>query len=198
MKNLLLILTLFLACDYPQTTVKIKHGKTIDTLIVNQDTLFAINKNQISQYDSVFYSLLKGNLELVYATKETDSTCKFINRKLTETIVAYRLSDDRINQRIDGLRDTTLTLLIKTGKLDSVKHTINLFFIWDKNQESDLAGYIFYYGNKSRQYIDSIDVGLVTNIGKNFCSDSSWFFSIAAYDTANNLSDFSDEVLWLK
>jgi hypothetical protein len=66
---------------------------------------------------------------------------------------------------------------------------------WDKNSESDVAGYKVYYGTASHNYQSSLDAGNFTSIeiddltpGKNY------YISIAAYDYSGNESASSQEV----
>ena len=66
---------------------------------------------------------------------------------------------------------------------------------WDPNQEPDLAGYRIYYGTSSREYIDFVDVGNVTTYRfDNLLADVTFYIAVTAYDTADNESDFSEEV----
>jgi len=69
---------------------------------------------------------------------------------------------------------------------------------WYENQESDLAGYKVYWGQASKNYTDSLDVGLndfalftpdIFNIYKDY------YIAVTAYDSAANNSNFSTEVL---
>ena len=66
---------------------------------------------------------------------------------------------------------------------------------WDPNTENDLAGYRVYYGTESRNYQTSVDVGLDTfKVVDNLQTGIRYYFAVTAYDTANNESDFSEEV----
>ena len=66
---------------------------------------------------------------------------------------------------------------------------------WDPNTEADLAGYRVYYGTASRNYQVNVDVGLDTSkVIENLQSGIRYYFAVTAYDTANNESDFSEEV----
>jgi len=105
------------------------------------------------------------------------------------------------------------------------KDTINIKVTWNPNTESDLAGYKIYYGNNSRSYqqkfnIIDIDTAIL-HIEDNFAiikfkayTDSASiqndtllvketcitdtilrYLAITAYDTADNESDYSNEVV---
>ncbi|OQX59725.1 hypothetical protein B5M50_02295, partial [candidate division KSB1 bacterium 4484_219] len=66
---------------------------------------------------------------------------------------------------------------------------------WNPNSETDLAGYKIYYGTQSRNYDKTIDVGNTTSYRITNLSDGlTYYFAVTAYDTANNESDFSEEV----
>ena len=81
------------------------------------------------------------------------------------------------------------TVLISDGVFGSdVKVT------WDPNQESDLGGYIVFYGTRSRMYAYNKDAGNVTECTITSLPDSGvYYFSVKAYDRAGNMSSFSDE-----
>jgi len=59
---------------------------------------------------------------------------------------------------------------------------------------TDLAGYKIYYGPASGNYVQNIDVGNVTLYTIKNLPDGKYFFSVTAYDTMDNESDYSNEV----
>lgn len=66
---------------------------------------------------------------------------------------------------------------------------------WDPNPESDLAGYILYYGSTSRNYTNAVNVvNATTNTVSGLVDGVSYFFAVTAYNTNGLESDFSDEV----
>jgi hypothetical protein len=72
---------------------------------------------------------------------------------------------------------------------------------WDPNTESDLAGYIVFYGTSSGVYDDCVDVGMGTLSGgaisyslTNLAKGQTYCIAVAAYDTSHNRSYFSNEV----
>lgn len=66
---------------------------------------------------------------------------------------------------------------------------------WNHNTEADLAGYRVYYGTQSQNYQTTLDVGLDTfKVVDNLQEGVRYYFAVTAYDTANNESDFSEEV----
>ena len=105
------------------------------------------------------------------------------------------------------------------------KDTINIGIVWNPNQEDDLAGYKIYYGNNSRSYqqkfkFNVIDTAILyiednfaiikfkaytdpasiqndTLLVKETCITDTIlrYLAITAYDTADNESDYSNEVV---
>lgn len=87
-----------------------------------------------------------------------------------------------------------------------VAHAGSAALTWNANSEPDLAGYKVYYGASARTgndpnictlcgYSASIDVGNVTSHTINGLTEGgTYYFSVSAYDTSNNESEFSAEV----
>lgn len=74
---------------------------------------------------------------------------------------------------------------------------------WRMNTESDLAGYIVYYGTASRVYgAMSTGVGLAgdgstgtpSRIISGLLDNTTYYFGVTAYDATGNESTFSAEV----
>jgi uncharacterized protein YfaP (DUF2135 family) len=63
----------------------------------------------------------------------------------------------------------------------------------DGSQLGDLAGYKVYYGNSSGNYTDSVDVGNIAGASVSTLTSGTWCFSVTAYDTSGNESDYSGE-----
>ena len=55
-----------------------------------------------------------------------------------------------------------LLLVVVLLSFTSLSCAYQVTFAWDANSESYLAGYKLYWGDESRQYTESIDVGNVT------------------------------------
>jgi len=68
---------------------------------------------------------------------------------------------------------------------------------WDANTEADLAGYKIYYGTGSRNYTTSEDVGNATSYTiTNLDEGVTYYFAAKAYDTSQNESDYSAELVY--
>jgi hypothetical protein len=68
---------------------------------------------------------------------------------------------------------------------------------WDRNTESNVAGYKIYYGTGSRVYNWFIDVGNVTSHTVTGLTDgSTYYFAATAYDTSRTESTYSSEVAY--
>lgn len=74
---------------------------------------------------------------------------------------------------------------------------------WRMSTESDLSGYIVYYGTASRTYsLMSTSIGLSgdgstgipSKIISGLLDGTTYYFGVTAYDTAGNESTFSGEV----
>ncbi len=68
---------------------------------------------------------------------------------------------------------------------------------WNANSDSDLAGYKIYYGNSSRNYSTTVDVGNVTSHRvTNLVADDPYYFAATAYDFSGNESAYSEEAVY--
>lgn len=102
---------------------------------------------------------------------------------------ADKMSNGKIFQKHLGV---TVFLLIS---IFSQTNAADLTITWDPNSEADLKGYKVYYGTTSRNYSTIIDVGNTTTyLATNLTDGVEYFFSVTAYDTANNESNYSKEV----
>jgi len=95
------------------------------------------------------------------------------------------------------LRNLVVTSLILFATLlfSSIDSVAQLRLAWDPNTEPDVAGYWIYYGTASRSYTYSIDVGNVTTYTlQGLTQGVTYYIALTAYDSANNESDYSNEV----
>ena len=66
---------------------------------------------------------------------------------------------------------------------------------WDRNIETDLAGYRIHYGTSSRNYQVHFNAGLnTTHTFSNLQAGEIYYFAVTAYDRAGNESSYSNEV----
>jgi len=84
-----------------------------------------------------------------------------------------------------------LALIVPAGTVHSAQVTL----AWDRNTETDLAGYKVYYGTGSRVYNWFIDVGNATTCTVTGLADgSTYYFAATAYDGSGLESVYSSEV----
>jgi hypothetical protein len=75
-------------------------------------------------------------------------------------------------------------------------YSAQLTLAWDSNTEADLAGYKLYYGTASLPFGNSINVGNVTAYTlTDIVQGQTYFFAVTAYDTSNNESSHSNELM---
>lgn len=97
------------------------------------------------------------------------------------------------------MRKTLLACIITTGSLVlSLGGTVyagDVTLAWDANTDSDIAGYILWYGTQSGSYITSIDVGNRTQWTLPGLPDGQrYYFAVQAYNSVRNMSLMSTEV----
>jgi fibronectin type III domain protein/HYDIN/CFA65/VesB family protein len=99
---------------------------------------------------------------------------------------------------IDQLRAVTARLLLIFALLAASTRSADagsLTLAWDANIESDIAGYIVYYGTTSGSYTSSVDVGNVTSYMMTSLADGQrYYFALKAYNTNGLRSPYSTEV----
>lgn len=84
-----------------------------------------------------------------------------------------------------------LCILILTGNAYPAQVTL----LWDPVTHPDLAGYKIHYGNCSRNYVVTTDVGNQTSCTITDLVDTEpYYFAATAYDIYGNESDYSNEV----
>lgn len=90
-----------------------------------------------------------------------------------------------------GLEDLAPPPPIIPVQVPSTEVTIE----WEKNQETDLAGYVLYYGAASRKYNRMVLTGMRRAVTvQNLQPHTQYFFAVTAYDTSGNESPLSSEV----
>jgi hypothetical protein len=69
---------------------------------------------------------------------------------------------------------------------------------WDANTEADLAGYVIYYGTQSGSYPFSKDLDKNTTdcLVTDLTEGQTYYFAATAYDTSNNHSGYSEELVY--
>jgi hypothetical protein len=88
-----------------------------------------------------------------------------------------------------------LALLFLLGSLLQVLGDQSVTLAWNPNPEPDVSGYIVYYGNASRHYPYSTNVGNVTTATVYGLNEGlTYYFAVTATNTSGLESDFSNEV----
>ena len=73
-------------------------------------------------------------------------------------------------------------------------HSAQVSLTWDRNTETDIAGYRVYYGTTSRAYNWFVDVGNTTTFTVTGLTDgATYYFAATAYDTSHLESTYSVE-----
>lgn len=106
-----------------------------------------------------------------------------------------------IFKRCVMIRYILFFLLVFFSLLNGTDNRIDYVLVsWQENSESDLAGYFVHWGKGSRQYSDSVDVGLNDELllKKVLSYNVEYFFSVTAYDTAGNMSGYGEEAEFIK
>ena len=68
---------------------------------------------------------------------------------------------------------------------------------WDPTEDPNVAGYRIYYGTKSQDYANCIDVGNVTNATvTGLAAGTTYYFAATTYDIYGNESDYSNETTY--
>lgn len=82
-------------------------------------------------------------------------------------------------------------LLCSVGIVHAAQATLE----WNAVTHPDVAGYMVYYGNCSRDYNESVDVGNWTSVTiAELEEDEIYYFAVTAYSVYGEESEFSNEV----
>jgi fibronectin type 3 domain-containing protein len=73
--------------------------------------------------------------------------------------------------------------------------TTSVTLAWDRNRETDIAGYNVYYGRASGDYTRLVTVTNPTAMIA-VKGSKTLYFAVTAYDTDGLESEFSEEVHW--
>ena len=76
-----------------------------------------------------------------------------------------------------------------------IAHAAQVTLEWNAVTHPDVAGYMVYYGNCSRDYDESVDVGNWTMVTiAELEEDEIYYFAVTAYSIYGEESEFSNEV----
>ncbi len=85
-------------------------------------------------------------------------------------------------------------IVIFTALLPTLGIGASLKVTWNANTETDLSGYIVYYGTKSNTYEQADDIGKATSYQINNVQGGTYYYvSLTAYDSSGNESAKSGE-----
>jgi hypothetical protein len=71
----------------------------------------------------------------------------------------------------------------------------NITLTWDKNTETDLAGYVVYTGTASGSYTETLDVGNMNSVDISGLQEgATYYYAAKAYNTSGLYSEYSNEV----
>ena len=98
-------------------------------------------------------------------------------------------------RNLSGLIGLALALFLVSFPSPACAAQVTL--AWDSNDESDVAGYIVYYGTQSRYYDYDVDVGNYDSVTiSGLIEDVMYYFAVTAYDDEGNESGFSAEITY--
>jgi hypothetical protein len=88
-----------------------------------------------------------------------------------------------------------ILLLVSLLFAVSAQSASTLTLAWDRNPETNIAGYKLYYGQTSGSYSTAVNVGNTTTVTiTNLAHGGSWFFAVTAYNSLGVESDYSSEL----
>ncbi len=82
--------------------------------------------------------------------------------------------------------------LVITGSADGAGVNVTLY--WDRNAESDIAGYRIHYGTLSAPYSKLVDVQTTSAKIPNLVAGTTYIFAVSAYNTAGVESAYSSPI----
>jgi hypothetical protein len=102
--------------------------------------------------------------------------------------------DERVRYGTTPLSSCLISALIA---LPTLVQASTLTIAWDANTESNIGGYLVFFGTRSGNYDGYVDVGGATAVVMNAAdSTKTYYFAVAAYSTSGLRSALSAEVSW--
>jgi hypothetical protein len=116
-------------------------------------------------------------------------------RTTTDSVIYFSFTNDYRNRETGADLNLRLrTVTFRPVTIDTFTTEDSITVLWDPNDEPDLAGYRVRYRAYGRPYSNPIDVQKETRYRPLLSPDSVYYFSVSAYDTAGNPSEYSKEV----
>jgi hypothetical protein len=102
--------------------------------------------------------------------------------------------DDPVRYRSTALWSCLISALMA---LPTLAQASTVTIAWNANTESNIGGYLVFFGNRSGSYDGYVDVGGATTAVMNAAdSTKTYYFAVAAYSTSGLRSALSAEVSW--
>ena len=110
-------------------------------------------------------------------------TCKFLRESKA------------FHSSLSSLLNSTLLAFWGILICTAISHAAQITLEWDANSEPNISGYNVYYGNASRDYDVTLDVGNWTSVTIADLEDSeAYYFAVTAFNTDGDESGYSSEV----
>lgn len=102
--------------------------------------------------------------------------------------------DDPVRYRSTSLWSCLISALVA---LPTLAQASTVTIAWNANTESNIGGYLVFFGTRSGNYDGYVDVGAATTAVMNAAdSTKTHYFAVAAYTTSGLRSALSAEVTW--
>jgi Putative Ig domain/Glucodextranase, domain B len=111
--------------------------------------------------------------------------------------VAQQSDESSCDVRIRHGATALWSCLISALMLPTLAQASTVTIAWNANTESNIGGYLVFFGTRSGNYDGYVDVGGATTAVMNAAdSTKTYYFAIAAYSTSGLRSALSAEVSW--
>jgi hypothetical protein len=95
---------------------------------------------------------------------------------------------------LSSLLNSTLLAFLGILICTAISYAAQVTLEWDANYEPNISGYNVYYGNSSRDYDVTLDVGNWTSVTIAGLEDNeAYYFAVTAYNTDGDESGYSSE-----
>jgi hypothetical protein len=158
--------------------------------VKNSDGVLSNGKELVITVPSVTSSSTTSTIRPTTSSSSSTTTSAAVT-----TTTARSTTTSTIRPTTSSSSSTTTTAARTTTS--TTASTISITLGWSPNTESDIGGYIIYYGLNSRNYTFTNDVGNQTSgtvtgleLGRTY------YFALKAYNTSGLYSDYSAEITY--